>query len=292
MLKAPFPYFGGKSRVAAEVWSRFGDVRNYVEPFFGSGAVLLGRPLPFDGVETVNDMDGVLVNFWRALKADPHAVAEIARHQASEIDLTARHNWVFENKARVLAMQRDPCFFDVQAAAYWLYSRSAAVSTRGLFAEKIGSRRPRTRPNGIFCDMAGLSQRLTALRDRLESVHVLCGEWHRVVTDACLLSAGFPAAVFLDPPYQSSEVNVGIYEHFSDVLGDVVSWCHANGNDSRLRIALCAYEGIEMPADWDCHQWSSYGGHSIVRSRGSFNRHRERIWFSPHCLSENQGRLF
>ena len=42
MLKAPFPWFGGKSRVADIVWDRFGDVANYVEPFFGSGAVLLG----------------------------------------------------------------------------------------------------------------------------------------------------------------------------------------------------------------------------------------------------------
>jgi DNA adenine methylase len=43
-LQAPFPYFGGKSRVAEIVWARFGDVDNYVEPFFGSGAVLLARP--------------------------------------------------------------------------------------------------------------------------------------------------------------------------------------------------------------------------------------------------------
>ncbi len=37
-LKAPFPWFGGKSRVAPDVWARFGDVANYVEPFFGGGA--------------------------------------------------------------------------------------------------------------------------------------------------------------------------------------------------------------------------------------------------------------
>ena len=37
-LRAPFPWFGGKRRVAPEVWERFGDVPNYVEPFFGSGA--------------------------------------------------------------------------------------------------------------------------------------------------------------------------------------------------------------------------------------------------------------
>ena len=49
--KAPFPWFGGKARIAAQVWQRFGDVRNYVEPFFGSGAVLLNRPRPFVGSE-------------------------------------------------------------------------------------------------------------------------------------------------------------------------------------------------------------------------------------------------
>lgn len=57
-LRAPFPYFGGKSRVAAECWRRFGDVRNYIEPFMGSAAMLLGRPhWPWKGnrIETVND---------------------------------------------------------------------------------------------------------------------------------------------------------------------------------------------------------------------------------------------
>ena len=69
--KAPFPYIGGKSRVAAEVWARFGDVPNYVEPFFGSGAVLFKRPAEHDWahrIETVNDADGMVANFWRALK--------------------------------------------------------------------------------------------------------------------------------------------------------------------------------------------------------------------------------
>ena len=65
MLKSPFPYFGGKSRAVGLVWPRFGVVRNYVEPFFGSGAMLLGRPAPWTGSETVNDADGLLCNFWR-----------------------------------------------------------------------------------------------------------------------------------------------------------------------------------------------------------------------------------
>ncbi len=77
-LSAPFPWFGGKRKVAAEVWRRFGRVDNFVEPFFGSGAVLLGRPTPVVGNETVNDLDGYVANFWRAIKLSPEATAEWA----------------------------------------------------------------------------------------------------------------------------------------------------------------------------------------------------------------------
>ena len=55
-LRAPFPWFGGKSRAAPLVWAALGDVANYVEPFAGSLAVLLARPSA-PRVETVNGLD-------------------------------------------------------------------------------------------------------------------------------------------------------------------------------------------------------------------------------------------
>ena len=33
-MKAPFPYFGGKSEIADVIWSRLGDTSSYVEGFF------------------------------------------------------------------------------------------------------------------------------------------------------------------------------------------------------------------------------------------------------------------
>lgn len=87
-LKAPFPWMGGKARVADYVWSRLGDVDNYVEPFAGSLAVLLRRPAEHfaDGyrVETVNDANSFLVNFWRAVREAPEAVAEWADWPVTE----------------------------------------------------------------------------------------------------------------------------------------------------------------------------------------------------------------
>ncbi len=120
-LRAPFPWFGGKSRVAPLVWARFGDVPNYVEPFFGSGAVLLGRPHA-PRTETVNDLDGYIANFWRALQADPDAVAHHADWPVSENDLHARHVWLLSQRGDLQArLEGDPDYYDARIAGWWVW---------------------------------------------------------------------------------------------------------------------------------------------------------------------------
>lgn len=94
-LRAPFPYFGGKSRIAEVVWRALGDVGGYVEPFAGSAAVLLGRPSGHRPVvETINDVDSFVVNFWRALAFSPDEVERWAIWPKAEADLHARGQWL------------------------------------------------------------------------------------------------------------------------------------------------------------------------------------------------------
>lgn len=68
-MKPPFPYSGGKTRVAQRIAALLPPHQNYVEPFFGAGAVLLAKPP--SKVETVNDLDGQITNFWRVLREQP-----------------------------------------------------------------------------------------------------------------------------------------------------------------------------------------------------------------------------
>ncbi len=119
-LKAPFPWFGGKSRAAHLVWAGFGDVANYVEPFAGSLAVLLGRPSS-PRIETVNDLDCYVANFWRALKFSPDAVAEAADWPVNEADLHARHRWLVDQADFRKRMHREPKFFDPLIAGWWVW---------------------------------------------------------------------------------------------------------------------------------------------------------------------------
>lgn len=65
-LTALVPYFGGKRSLAAEIVSRMGPHRAYWEPFCGSMAVLLAKPV--SAMETVNDLNGDLVNLARVIR--------------------------------------------------------------------------------------------------------------------------------------------------------------------------------------------------------------------------------
>ena len=85
VIKAPFPYFGGKSTIAAAVWQRLGRPKQYIEPFCGSAAMLLAAPSPAS-LEVVGDANGFIANFWRAVKHQPDKVAEWSDYPVSHID--------------------------------------------------------------------------------------------------------------------------------------------------------------------------------------------------------------
>lgn len=129
-LKAPFPWFGGKRRVADIVWERFGNVPNYVEPFFGSGAVMLARPPGWPPRnETVNDIDCMVANFWRSIEEDPEEVAYWADWPVNEADLHARHRWLHEQMVGgfIDKMHADVAHWDPQIAGWWVWGISAWI---------------------------------------------------------------------------------------------------------------------------------------------------------------------
>lgn len=61
-----FGWYGGKFSHLSWLLPRLPECHHYCEPFAGSAAVLLNRPP--SPVETYNDLDGVVCNFFRALR--------------------------------------------------------------------------------------------------------------------------------------------------------------------------------------------------------------------------------
>ena len=135
---------GGKSRAAPVIWRGFGpDVVNYVEPFAGSLAALLGRPNGPGKIETVNDLSGAICNFWRAVKTNPDAVAEWCDDPVSELDLHARHAWLVVRLDEMAEQLRaDPEYFDAKVAGWWVWGLCQWIGTGWCGGIKHGEPRP------------------------------------------------------------------------------------------------------------------------------------------------------
>lgn len=317
-LAAPFPWFGGKSRVAADVWARFGAVQNYVEPFFGSGAMLLARP-DAPTIETVNDKDRFVCNFWRAIQAAPDEVARWCDWPVNEADLSARHLWLItEGAARLARCETDPAYYDAQAAGWWCWGLCSWIgagwcSGEGPWIAEDGEWINRKLPHlgdagrGINRKLPhlgagqGINRQLPhlgdgrgpvydwfdRLADRLRNVRVCCGDWARVTGPSPTFKHG-TTAIFLDPPYaDTAGRSDNLYAQDSlSVAHEVREWAIANGDNPLLRIALCGYDGEHvMPAAWTAWAWKATGGYGNQGTgAGRDNAAREVIWFSPHCL--------
>lgn len=297
-MDAPFPWFGGKRRVAEIAWRAMGSARGYVEPFAGSLAVLLRRPgRGAAGVETVNDKDAYVANFWRALQADPDAVAHYADWPVNEADLFARHLWLVNTgRERIAAMEVDPGHYDARAAGWWVWGVCAWIGSgwcsgdgpwRLPGPESTGQGVNRQLPHlgdpgRGYVRTDAVREWMSGLADRLRRVRVACGDWSRVLTPSVLRAGGYPCGVFLDPPYDAGSDNYATSE--LGVAAGVREWALAHGDDHRLRIVLCGYDGeTEMPESWYCHAYSATGAYVGKGTEANEGRHRERIWFSPHC---------
>ena len=310
-LKAPFPWFGGKSRIASDVWAALGLVNNYVEPFAGSLAVLLMRPDDGwqTGAETVNDADSFLSNFWRALSADPEQVAHFADWPVNEMDLLARHIWLVNTgKERIEKMESDPEFYDAKVAGWWVWGINSWIGSGwcqgngpwGIVNGKVeknccdgGQWRQRphlgTAGQGVNRQLPHLGNRdqggqlrpnpqlqdyFLDLANRLRRVRVCCGDWSRVVTTGAL-SFGDTVGVFLDPPYLGDVRAKDLYRVDDHNLSNAVrEWAVANGGNPRYRIVLAGYEAehsAKMPQDWRVIAWKANRAYGSSTNKDSDN---------------------
>lgn len=59
---------------------------------------------------------------------------------------------------------------------------------------------------------------------------------------------------------------------------------------------FCGYDGEHNELErvgWTRYQWKAHGGYGLQgNGKGRENRHREVVWFSPHCLAARQPALF
>lgn len=194
-LKPPFAYYGGKTTLAGTIAALLPEHSHYVEPFAGSLAVLLAKPR--SEMETVNDLDRDLMNFWQVLRdrpgdlervcfLTPHARAEQedAYDLATDDDLErARRVWVSLSQGRGSTLRKTG----------WRFYRDPAGSTYSMpdyltaYAGRVGPAATRLHGVSLECRDA-----LDVARDYGKHPNVL---------------------LYCDPPYIATSRNSTNYRH-------------------------------------------------------------------------------
>ncbi|NIL62715.1 DNA adenine methylase [Salinispora arenicola] len=116
-MRPPIGYYGSKASIADQIVRRLPPHEHYVEPYAGSLAVLLAKPP--SKLETVNDLDGELVTFWRVLRDRPDDLARVtaltpharAEHHTAHTPATddleiARRVWIRLTQGRTGTLRR------------------------------------------------------------------------------------------------------------------------------------------------------------------------------------------
>lgn len=234
-MKPPMPYFGGKQTLAPWIVSLLPEHEHYVEPFGGSLAVLLAKPRC--RMETVNDINGELMTFWRVLRDRPD---ELVRACALTPHSRAEHDAAFAP-----AVKGD----DLEAARrVWVrltQGRSNALQRRTGWRNFIDPSGTRT---SMPAYLDGYRHRIEPAAERLMGVSLEC-------MPALELIAKYGAhpgvLLYVDPPYLASTRNSTHYKaelktadahrELASALADCKATVVLSGYDSPLYAEL--YDG-------------------------------------------------
>lgn len=132
-IKAICPWFGGKRTLAPRIVAELGEHRAYWEPFCGSMAVLLAKPLA--SMETVNDLHGDLINLARCIRdetAGSHLYRRLRRAWMDE----ALYDECQEIVAQDFEASESPNID--RAFAYFVSSWLGRNGTSGLLRNRVG----------------------------------------------------------------------------------------------------------------------------------------------------------
>jgi DNA adenine methylase len=246
-LKPPTPYFGSKARIADRIAALLPAHGHYVEPYAGLSSVLLAKPV--SRMETVNDLDGDLVTFWRILRDRPDDLlraVELTPHSRAE-----------------LAAAWDPTTDEVeQARRVWV----RLTQGRGGMMRRTGWRHY-VATSGSSIGMPGY---LEAYRDRILPV----AERLRGVSLECLpaltLIGKYGAAqdvlLYVDPPYLGATRSDDLDRYGVEMRGeDDHRELAAALVDCRAAVVLSGYDSAlyaELYADWHRYELATMTGNA------------------------------
>lgn len=258
-------YYGGKWKLAPWIISHFPEHKNYVEPCGGAASVLLQKPR--SPLETYNDLDGNVVNFFRVLRDKPD---ELMR----QLRLTP-----YAQDEYMLSLQ--PCAGDVEQARrffvmLWMSMQGGShESAKGSW---------RTQTNAVHADGGTRWAKPPAqFIDAVEAVDEIAQRFRFVQIankDANEIIATYDnddALIYFDPPYVSAERSAP--ERYA------LEWTDADHASAADLLRTCAgyvvVSGYACPLYADLYERHGWERVDTMAQTNSGGKRVESLWLSP-----------
>lgn len=258
-----FGWYGGKFSHLDWLLPRLPDSHHFCEPFSGSGAVLLNRaPSP---VETYNDIDGEVANFFKVLRdQSEELIRSIALTPFSREEF---HNAIYLDAETSSPVERARRFY---VRARQARTGLAQTATLGRWANCKNTSRGGM--SGVVSRWFGGIEPLADIAQRLLRVQIE----NRPATDAIRLYDDPKTLFYCDPPYvhetrgDRKAYGFEMDEAQHRELARVLSGC-------RAKVAISGYRGELMDtlyAEWRRFDAPEKQCHSIKQIR------QECLWMN------------
>lgn len=229
-MKAVLKYPGAKNRLADWILSFIPNHDVYLEPYAGSLAVLLNKPRCH--IETVNDINDDVVNFFKVLREWPQELAE-----AINMTPYARHEYY-------AAYEKEDCIDDLERARRFCVCCWQGFGCSNTYRNGFKSGQQSTSPNPAKA-WHDLPNYLIIAAERLKGVQIEC-------LPAIELIKRYDTAdvfIYADPPYlpgtrkgylykyeMSKEDHIELLEHLLNHPGKVLISGYDNDLYNRMLI--------------------------------------------------------
>ncbi|HEY3857655.1 MAG TPA: DNA adenine methylase [Verrucomicrobiae bacterium] len=258
-----FGWYGGKFSHLEWLLPLLPTTPYYCEPFAGSGAVLLNRPP--SGVETYNDLDGEVVNFFRVLRDEQE---ELQR----AIALTP-----FSREEFARACKLDDSLIPLERARRF-YVRARQVRTGLAQMASVGrwancTNTIRAGMSGVVSRWLGAVEQLPEIALRLIRVQIE----NRPAVDCIKLYDSEDTLFYCDPPYiheTRGDSKAYAYEMTDDQHGELAEVL----NSARGKVALSNYDCDLMTKLYPSKFWTKL--HFKKTNHSTKDVRTETLWIN------------
>jgi len=272
----PIKYYGSKWSVAPWIIRHFPPHKSYIEPLGGSAAVLLNKPR--SELETYNDIDGAVVNYFRMIRDEPFELSRVLR-------ATPWARAEFEFAVDTFEASNDP----IERARRFAVASFMSVSQRWREMENPGVRMLKNadgRYSKPAFDLERVAAGLNEIAERLTGVQIENRDWFNVAIEY----ANNDSLIYFDPPYP--------LETRGDRRGYAFEW---DGDDHWNAVSLLQQiPGFVVVSGYRCDlydrlyaDWPRFDSEPVLTNSGGSRV--ESIWLSPYtadALAADFGPLF